>query len=193
MRPLPRRVNHGGTKSLWSITRQPMPVSYGSLLDHPLRWPTEGDRPFATSTEWMADAVIEGHAITRLRFMTDGYKVAADSLIQKATEDRGERDLLVFPIIFCYRHFLEPSLKEMLAAYGHRVGVGPDWKSHALEGLWWLFVKMLNLYKAEDAAGLNTDPHPLTRSGLTPLATSPVDGRGKFKPSRRARSPGAWT
>ena len=68
--------------------------------------------------------------------MTDGYKTAADLMVAAAGQDRLTRDTLVFPIIFNYRHFLEISLKYLLATYGPNVDIESNWRSHDLATLW---------------------------------------------------------
>ena len=49
--------------------------------------------------------------------MAEGYKRAADLLIERAKESTQLRNMLVYPIVFCYRHYLELTLKAMLATY----------------------------------------------------------------------------
>jgi hypothetical protein len=83
--------------------------------------------------------------------MTDGYKRAVDTLVVQATESPPDRDFLVFPILFIYRHFLEPSLKYQLATFGPTVGVEPNWTSHDLAKLWSNFADMLERYGTSDS------------------------------------------
>ena len=44
----------------------------------------------------------------------DGYKEAADRLTQSVMQDRFMLDVLVYPIVFLYRHWLELRLKEII-------------------------------------------------------------------------------
>ena len=75
-------------------------------------------------------SMLNAVGITRLVLMKDGYKTAADLMVEAAASDRLSRDTLVFPIIFNYRQFLELSLKYQLATFGPEVGIKPNWKSH---------------------------------------------------------------
>lgn len=47
--------------------------------------------------------------------MIDGYKMAADCLVDDADDSERKRNRLIYPIVFCYRHFLELSLKHVIA------------------------------------------------------------------------------
>jgi hypothetical protein len=87
------------------------PASFEDILQQEFRWPNVGDQLFKPSNVWMGDAMLAGHASTRLALMTAGYKHAGDALVERALELRAERDFLVYPIIFCYRHYLELALK----------------------------------------------------------------------------------
>lgn len=82
--------------------------------------------------------------------MTDGYKKAADLMVEAAGSCQLSRDALVFPIIFNYRQFLELSLKSQLAAFGPTVGIEPNWTSHDLAKLWAEFSAMLDHFGTDD-------------------------------------------
>jgi hypothetical protein len=81
--------------------------------------------------------------------MTDGYRQAANLLVERAAEERGARDFLLYPIIFSYRHFLELSLKSMLLLYGRQVDIFPVWDDHDLGRLWRLFEAMIGRYETD--------------------------------------------
>ena len=68
--------------------------------------------------------------------MIGGYKQGADLMVESALKDRAAKDVLIFPIIFCYRHYIELSLKHLIANYGPTVGVTRSWNSHDLSTLW---------------------------------------------------------
>lgn len=44
----------------------------------------------------------------------DGYKRAADILVQHVADNNADQDLLVYPTLFCYRHYLELRLKWLI-------------------------------------------------------------------------------
>lgn len=124
--------------------------SFEEILNAQFRWPKQGDRPFVVADEPFDNANIAGDGFTRLVLMMDGYKQAADLMIAASVDDRPMRDVLVFPIIFNYRQFLELALKYQIATYGPTVGIEPVWNTHFLDRLWGRFLEMLERYGTED-------------------------------------------
>lgn len=120
--------------------------TFESILNREFRWPRKGDQPFTQSAHWQDNAHINQDGYSRLVMMMAGYKKAADLMVERATQARGDRDALVFPIIFNYRQFIELSLKYLIAIYGHTVGVPANWKSHDLSALWKTFMEVLDGY-----------------------------------------------
>ena len=92
--------------------------TFEELLNAEFRWPVRGDKPFVAAADPLENANITGDGFDRLVFMKDGYKMGADLMVEEAEKDRANRDLLVFPIIFNYRQFLELALKYHIATYG---------------------------------------------------------------------------
>ena len=124
--------------------------SFEEILDSEFRWPTQGDKAFVASANSSENANIDESGHSRLVLMTDGYKKAGDLMVEAAGHDKLARDTLVFPIIFNYRHFLEISLKYLLATYGPAVGIAPNWRSHDLATLWGSVLEMLDRYGTAD-------------------------------------------
>jgi hypothetical protein len=98
-------------------------VNLLDILNVEFRWPTRGDRLFVASNDRTENAEIRTDAVSRTLHMTDGYKNAADLLVEEALRNRIARHDLVYPIIFCYRQFIELSLKAQIADYGSLVGI----------------------------------------------------------------------
>lgn len=71
----------------------------------------------------------------------EGYRLAAERVVEIALEERGERDFLIYPILFLYRQFLELSMKEIIGYAEELVEFGAVErpKGHKLEGLWTRF------------------------------------------------------
>jgi hypothetical protein len=130
--------------------RHALEHSFEEALKTDFRWPKRGDKPFAEATESLNNALIADDDRTRLVLMTDGYKRAGDLMVRQTVEDRSSRDFLVFPILFNYRHFIELSLKYLLATFGPRVSIDPNWKDHDLGILWHSFLEMLDCYATPD-------------------------------------------
>ena len=124
--------------------------SFEDVLNTEFRWPRQGDTPFVAADDPSDNAEIEDNGFSRLALMTEGYKKAADLMIEVSTADADTRDTLVFPIVFSYRQFLELSIKYHLATYGRRVGIEPNWHSHDLAQLWAEFLAMLDAYGTVD-------------------------------------------
>lgn len=112
------------------------------LLGIKFRWPTRGDRLFAPAAHWTQNAEIHAEAAARNYFMTSGYKEAADHMINVTLKDRVEGRYLIYPIVFCYRQFIELSLKNQLADYGGMAGIEPPKRGHDLKALLRAFRKM---------------------------------------------------
>ena len=72
------------------------------------------------------------------------YKDAGDSLGEKALEGSRPLDLVIFPIVFLYRHYLELRLKEMILSGSElATGRGEIKKEHRLDVLWQEVRKLL--------------------------------------------------
>lgn len=109
---------------------------FESILFSEFRFPQDGDNPFNQSDVYLQNANINRFGHFRLENMIEGYKQGADLMVERALEDRVALDVLIFPIIFCYRHYIELSLKHLIANYGAIVGVSSLWKTHDLSTLW---------------------------------------------------------
>lgn len=107
-----------------------------SLLNPEFTWPEPGDRLFVAPGRRPDEGRLASHAWTRLVLMADGYREAAERLVDAAAADTGLQGTVVYPVIFLYRHFLELELKYVLATYGRHFDEEADWKSHSLMDLW---------------------------------------------------------
>jgi hypothetical protein len=116
----------------------------------PSRWPAAGDRLFVAATDADGGATIAKHPFERLVFMTKGYREAANSLVNEALADRVRRYSLIYPIIFCYRQFIELSLKALIGSYGPQVGIPRPGNIHDLKKLLKSYRKMLCEYHIND-------------------------------------------
>jgi hypothetical protein len=124
--------------------------AFEDLLNAEFRWPRNGDRPFVVAPDGLDNAVVTVESQQRLVLMMEGYREAGDIMVRASERDRHLRDMLVFPIIFNYRQFLELSLKYQLSTHGHSVGTQPNWQTHDLDTLWISFVDMLGKYGTSD-------------------------------------------
>ncbi|WP_237355896.1 hypothetical protein [Xanthobacter sp. YC-JY1] len=125
-------------------------IAFEEILNQPLRWPRQGDEPFVSTNEPDDNAHIASDWFARLVYMMEGYKEAADRLVEAAELNPVDRHILVYPIVFNYRQFIELNLKYHIAVYGSSVGVGPIWNTHNLVQLWSHFANILEKYGTSD-------------------------------------------
>ena len=109
--------------------------SLTDLLEEDFRWPAIGDKLFSVEQPAYG-AVLARHSEERLYHLTGGYKLAADLLVEQAEAQAWRRRKLVYPIVFCYRHYLELTLKSFLQQYGQLGELTSSWNHHRLEDLW---------------------------------------------------------
>jgi hypothetical protein len=112
--------------------------------DYPEHWPRPGDRLFV-QTSCGLDAQISTFRGERLYRMKKAFKTSADHLVSYSEDNPHERANLVWPIVFCYRQYIELALKDMIATYGLQVTppIQPNWVAHALLPLWKSYKKLL--------------------------------------------------
>ena len=130
--------------------------TFEEILNQEIRWPQPGDDPFAPSYG-LASVTIPENEIPRFFMMVSGYNEAANHLVDKALEDRHERESLIFPILFLYRHYLELQLKYFISIYGHHAGIESEWKTHNLTILWRRFKEILDEFMGEAQDPDNAD------------------------------------
>jgi hypothetical protein len=69
--------------------------------------------------------------------MVDGYRLAADTLVDDVVDDSGPLDLLVYPILVLYRHHIELALKQLFHLSGTYLELDHSAKAnHKLVPLW---------------------------------------------------------
>lgn len=94
----------------------------------------EGQKVFIGADDWRNNAVLNyTHSTHELIIM--GYKAAGDLLVEHA--ERGQ-DILVYPIVYLYRHYFELRLKSLIRAAKKLVDPHADEPSmsHNLPELW---------------------------------------------------------
>ena len=111
-----------------------------------LRWPKVGDKLLSVGR----DTFIADCAGERNYRLLRGYKFAGDVLIQKALADICDRNNLVFPALFNYRHYIELALKAIIEDHGVFAGIDVGIKNHKLPALWKKFLEI--------AKKFNNDP-----------------------------------
>lgn len=89
------------------------PVDFGSET-YP--WPQEGDDPFVSSGGgplYSAGVNFSAEGAP-LSVYAEGYKRAADVLVDHVATQHRDHNFLVYPTLFAYRHYIELSLKHLI-------------------------------------------------------------------------------
>src|SRR5262245_35639735 len=89
-------------------------------------------------TDWDTSAGFEAHQLARDAFIWDGYMTAGAALIDETERRPSDRDLLIYPILFNYRHGLEAAMKWTIEQYGlffANIVLEPNDRNHDLWGL----------------------------------------------------------
>lgn len=92
---------------------------------------------FKNNEDWEYNSIIRRDATNEWIFYVEGYRIAAEKLIDSVIETKDERDTLIYPIVFLYRHYIEIQLKEIIQIgtkyLGEKSKVS---KGHKLFPLW---------------------------------------------------------
>ena len=143
---------------------------------------------FEAGPDWWNNACLNW-SHSQLNLYVAGYKEAADIIVREVMEHHRNQDVLVFPVVFLYRHYIELQLKGIIA-YLHKLLDEPAEvpAGHRIDVLWgearslW---KRADLYP-EDASFIRatdlitelarcdekstTFRYPFERDGSRPLA-----------------------
>jgi hypothetical protein len=68
---------------------------------------------FSSQKDWKNNACING-IYSEMSVYIDGYKTAADILSENVVENGTNQDILVYPIAFLYRQYIELQLKHLI-------------------------------------------------------------------------------
>ena len=105
-------------------------------MDSELLWPARGDRLFVDSGLSETNAYITRTSYLTAMEIAGGYARAAELAVENA--GRCDRDSIVYPVVFCYRHAVEVYLK-FARSVAHRLFEVPrDSRrlEHGLSGVW---------------------------------------------------------
>lgn len=116
-----------------------------TAIDLPEHWPKRGDQLFV-QTSGTSDADLSTFPGERLYRMKKAFKTSGDILVGQSEENIHERRNLVWPVVFCYRQYIELALKDMIAEHGLQLDpqIKPDWVDHALTPLWTSYKKLID-------------------------------------------------
>lgn len=82
-----------------------------------LPWPRKGDVLFGVGTDWYNNACLNFSSGTdNMNAYADGYRLGAEVLARCVIEQERHQDILVYPIVYLWRHYTELRLKRLLSA-----------------------------------------------------------------------------
>jgi len=116
--------------------------TFDAIADLP--WPQKGDVLFANAEDWYHNACLNWR-YDNWELYASGYKTAGDVLVQHVIDTRSERDILVFPIVFNYRQYIELRCKEIIRLgrmLSDMPGAFPQ--HHDLQKLWSVCRKIIS-------------------------------------------------
>lgn len=106
------------------------------MLDRSPRRPRKGDRLIRPTKDWNRGVDFPQSKFSRDALIEGGYMRAGSALIEACEEDP-DRHLLIYPILFNYRHGIELAMKWMIRHYGPFSSVGiANTTDHNLRDLW---------------------------------------------------------
>jgi hypothetical protein len=100
------------------------------------RWPRPDDRLLGKAGSWNSAIAFSDNPAERHALMLKGYFRAGDVLVDSCLKNLNEGHTLIYPILLCYRHALEMTMKGILDSYGHHYGVAAPKPNHSLLLLW---------------------------------------------------------
>jgi|GEM_PF-7035449 hypothetical protein len=151
-----------------------MGKKFEDILNRDYRWPKPGDRVIGRAGQG-AHQYVAQDGFERHSLMGDGYFRAGEVLIDQCHRDPFDAHMLIYPILFCYRHALEISLKWIVQQYGRLGSVAlPEKSTHDLAELWKLHCEISKVCgnaidrEPEDAVGrIVQDFHEMDKGSFT--------------------------
>lgn len=96
------------------------PEKFTDIAEQEYRWPKKGDRLLRRSDDWSRSVEFSEYPTSRHVHLWEGYLSAADGLIKLCQQDgyEHERNAVIYPILYNYRHGLELAMKWIIGNYG---------------------------------------------------------------------------
>lgn len=134
---------------------------------------------FSAGPEWQLNACLNFLHDQSFGY-TEGYRLAGDILSKHVRRTKRNQDILIYPIVFLYRHHLELRLKRIIrdgcALYGEKLAGFNEriLEQHDLEKLWGVSKDILTLHYDRD---VKEDPEALLRIEECIMQFNKVDPR----------------
>ena len=126
-------------------------------------FPRDGDSIFVTGEkDWRNNACINFTSDNLWAYET-GYKLAGDIVSEYVLRTKSEQDVLVYPMMFMYRHYLELRLKQLIWEGAQLINQEAEYPhGHDLMELWLKCRPILEEIYTKNAS--NSDPVFLDRA-----------------------------
>ena len=99
---------------------------------------------FSGDKDWKANACLNWGPDTMSLYI-EGYRKAADKLVDEAVESGTNQDILVFPISFLYRQYIELQLKQIISESNIFLDEGATFpQHHKINDLWKKAYSLMN-------------------------------------------------
>lgn len=99
-------------------------------------WPRLGDSLLRRVINWDNAVAFSDYFAERHALMLKGYFRAGQVFFDQCLKNKHEKHILLYPILFCYRHALEMAIKDIVGSYGHHYGVSEPELNHNLWHIW---------------------------------------------------------
>jgi hypothetical protein len=151
------------------------PKRFEDLLNFEHRWPKKGDRLLRPSGDWNRGVQFSKSPLSKHAHLWMGYMRAGAGLIELCTQDgyEHERHVVIYPILFNYRHGLELGMKWIIVMYGGEDLRGIEGMKHDLWKLWERCRKIIREFEREDDEATKAveqiikEFHDLDKAGIT--------------------------
>jgi hypothetical protein len=119
--------------------------------DEEIAYPRRGDTLFQRASVQNEKILFADWLAGDWAMYPDGYKMAADMVVDTMTGHAWE-DRLILPIIFMYRHYVELKIKHIIIELDRLAGTRIDtdrFRKHNLQSLWQYLIAHLNCIRSE--------------------------------------------
>jgi hypothetical protein len=113
-------------------------------------WPKPNEQLFRSDSDWELNACVNCYRPS-LSAIADGYKQGANALADAAAERNATLDLVIYPIVFLYRQYLELKIKEIIETTRSLEREGRGYPAHHnLRNLWAEALRLVRKHYGKD-------------------------------------------
>jgi len=106
------------------------------MFDNDIPWPRKGDQLFKVDDDWWHNACLN-YLHDGWILYADAYKCAGDLLVERNKGNQKDKDLLIYPVVFLYRQYIELRLKQIIRDGNQLLDIPEKFpKHHRIDELW---------------------------------------------------------